>query len=155
MSDSFVTLWTVAHQASPSMEFSRQEYWSRFPFPSPGESSWLRWNPGPFIGRQFLYHWDTWDRWSLKLMGDQRKEWLGLWKRREIFDFTENVVWARPCWGWGGILSQGTIGAKTREVWSRDSSLLTSTGMEFQLCHFLAGWLGRSLSLPGSLFAHL
>ena len=24
----FVTLWTVAHQASPSMEFSRQEYWS-------------------------------------------------------------------------------------------------------------------------------
>ena len=31
-----VTLWTVAHQAPPSMEFSRQEYWSGFPFPSPG-----------------------------------------------------------------------------------------------------------------------
>ena len=28
--------WTVAHQALPSMEFSRQEYWSRLPFPSPG-----------------------------------------------------------------------------------------------------------------------
>ena len=27
-----VTLWTVAHLASLSMEFSRQEYWSRFPF---------------------------------------------------------------------------------------------------------------------------
>ena len=25
----FATLWTVAHQALPSMEFSRQEYWSR------------------------------------------------------------------------------------------------------------------------------
>ena len=31
----FVTPWTVAHQASPSMGFSRQEYWSGLPFPSP------------------------------------------------------------------------------------------------------------------------
>ena len=29
--------WTVAHQASPSMGFSRQEYWSGLPFPSPGD----------------------------------------------------------------------------------------------------------------------
>ena len=36
MSDSVVTLWTVAWQASPSMGFSRQEYWSGLPFPSPG-----------------------------------------------------------------------------------------------------------------------
>ena len=33
----FATPWTVAHQASPSMGFSRQEYWSRLPFPSPGD----------------------------------------------------------------------------------------------------------------------
>ena len=31
----FATLWTVAHQAPPSMGFSRQEYWSGLPFPSP------------------------------------------------------------------------------------------------------------------------
>ena len=31
----FVTPWTVAYQAPPSREFSRQEYWSRLPFPSP------------------------------------------------------------------------------------------------------------------------
>ena len=31
----FVTLWTVVHQASLSMGFSRQEYWSGLPFPSP------------------------------------------------------------------------------------------------------------------------
>ena len=31
------TLWTVAHQASLSMGFSRQEYWSGLPFPSPGD----------------------------------------------------------------------------------------------------------------------
>ena len=33
----FGTPWTVAHQAPPSMEFSRQEYWSGLPFPSPGD----------------------------------------------------------------------------------------------------------------------
>ena len=33
----FVTPWTVAHQAPPSMEFSRQAYWSGLPFPSPGD----------------------------------------------------------------------------------------------------------------------
>ena len=32
----FATPWTVAYQAPPSMEFSRQEYWSGLPFPSPG-----------------------------------------------------------------------------------------------------------------------
>ena len=33
----FATPWTVAYQAPPSMEFSRQEYWSGLPFPSPGD----------------------------------------------------------------------------------------------------------------------
>ena len=35
MSDS-ATPGTVAHQAPPSMGFSKQEYWSGWPFPSPG-----------------------------------------------------------------------------------------------------------------------
>ena len=34
----FATPWTVAHQAPPSMGFSRQEYWSGVPLPSPGIS---------------------------------------------------------------------------------------------------------------------
>ena len=46
----FVTSWTVAHQAPLSMEFSRQEYWSRFPFPSPGDVPNTRLNP-------YLLHW--------------------------------------------------------------------------------------------------
>ena len=33
----FVTPWTVAHQAPQSMGFSRHEYWSGLPFPSPGD----------------------------------------------------------------------------------------------------------------------
>ena len=35
----FATPWTVACQAPLSMGFSRQEYWSGVPLPSPGESS--------------------------------------------------------------------------------------------------------------------
>ena len=38
----FVTPWTVAHQAPLSVGFSRQEYWSGLPFPSPGDLP----NPG-------------------------------------------------------------------------------------------------------------
>ena len=38
-----MTPWTVAHQTPPSMEFPRQENWSRLPFPSPGDP------PGPGI----------------------------------------------------------------------------------------------------------
>ena len=33
----FATPWTVAYQIPPSMGFSRQEYWSGLPFPSPGD----------------------------------------------------------------------------------------------------------------------
>ena len=33
----FVTPWTVANQAPPSMGFSRLECWSELPFPSPGD----------------------------------------------------------------------------------------------------------------------
>ena len=35
MSNSFVSPWTVAHQAPLSMGFPRQEYWSGLPFPFP------------------------------------------------------------------------------------------------------------------------
>ena len=38
----FATPWTVAYQAPPSMEFSRQEFWSGLPLPSPGDLP----NPG-------------------------------------------------------------------------------------------------------------
>ena len=37
-----VTLWTIAHQAPLSMEFSRQEYWSGLSCPPPGDFP----NPG-------------------------------------------------------------------------------------------------------------
>ena len=42
----FVTPWTVAYQAPQSMEFSKQEYWSGLPFPSPGDLPNLGIEPG-------------------------------------------------------------------------------------------------------------
>ena len=46
----FVTPWTGAYQAPPSMGFSRQEYWSGLPFPSPGDLP----NPGTEPGSPAL-----------------------------------------------------------------------------------------------------
>ena len=65
----FVTPWTVAYQAPPSMGFSRQECWSGLPFPSPGDLPDPGIEPGsPTLqadalpseprGKPFLYvHW--------------------------------------------------------------------------------------------------
>ena len=49
----FVTPWTAAYQGPLSMGFSRQEYWSGFPLPSPTKAAMLR-NPA---ARQFFKHW--------------------------------------------------------------------------------------------------
>ena len=52
----FATLWTVAYQAPPSIEFSRQEYWSGLPFPSPGDLPNPEIEPGSPTCGQTLYH---------------------------------------------------------------------------------------------------
>ena len=66
----FATPWTVVYQAPPFMGFSRQDYWSGLPFPSPRDLP----NPGiepgvsQIVGRRFtseppgksLYCWATW-----------------------------------------------------------------------------------------------
>ena len=43
----FATPWTIPHQAPPTMGFSRQEYWSGLPFPSPGDLPDSGIEPGP------------------------------------------------------------------------------------------------------------
>ena len=60
----FATLWIMALQASLSKGFSRQEYWSGLPFPSPGDLP----HPGiehaplrsPALADIFFYHHATW-----------------------------------------------------------------------------------------------
>ena len=61
----FVTLWTAVHQAPLLMGFSRQEYWSGLPFPSPGAPS----DPGiellspmsPVLAGRFFATSTTWE----------------------------------------------------------------------------------------------
>ena len=66
LSDSFVTLWSIARQAPPlSMGLSRQDYWNGLPFPSPGDLH----DPGiepaslisPALAGQFFATSDTWE----------------------------------------------------------------------------------------------
>ena len=45
----FATSWTVAHQTPPSMEFSRQEYWSGLPFLLQGIFPWVSCTAGRFF----------------------------------------------------------------------------------------------------------
>ena len=53
----FLTMWTVAYQAPLSMGFSRQEYWSGLPFPTPGDLPELGMEPvSPALAGRFLYH---------------------------------------------------------------------------------------------------
>ena len=44
----FATPWAIAYQAPLSREFSKEEYWSRLPFPSPGDL------PDPGIEPEYL-----------------------------------------------------------------------------------------------------
>ena len=57
----FAAPWTVTHQASLSMGFSRQEYWSGLPFPSPGDLP----HPGVEPGSPALQA----DAWPSELLG--------------------------------------------------------------------------------------
>ena len=52
----FATPWTLAHQAPLSMGFSRQEYWSGLPFPSPGDLPNPRIKPRSPVLQVILYH---------------------------------------------------------------------------------------------------
>ena len=51
----FATPWTVAYQAPPSMGFSRQQYWSGVPLPSPEDLPDPGSEPGFPLCRQMLY----------------------------------------------------------------------------------------------------
>ena len=77
MESNSATPWTIAHQASLSMEFSRQEYWSRLPFPSPGDHP----NPGiksrsPVL--QILYCLSHYSVTKRNKRGSFVKTWMGL-----------------------------------------------------------------------------
>ena len=78
----FVTLWTVAHQAPLSVGFSRQEYWSGLPFPSPGDLPNLGIEPvsltSPALGGGFFTTSATWEAPTRKFAPNARAGWAVL-----------------------------------------------------------------------------
>ena len=65
----FATLWTIAHQAPLSVRFSRQEYWSGLPCPSPGHLPISGIKPGspmsPALVGRFFATSVTWEAQSI------------------------------------------------------------------------------------------
>ena len=81
----FATPWTVAHQAPPSMEFSRQEYWSGLPFPSLGDRPNLGIEPGSLIKAMvFLVVMYGCESWTIKKAECQRTDAFELWCWRRL-----------------------------------------------------------------------
>ena len=86
ISDSFVTPWTVAHQAPLCMGFSRQEYWSGLPFPSPWIFLFQEWNPSLLHCRQILYHWAI------------REAWIERYKLLKIPELAVSLTFLKSTW---------------------------------------------------------
>ena len=72
----FAIPWTVAYQAPPSMGFSRQEYWSGLPFPSPGNLPYPGIEPWCWEGLGAGVEGDDrgWDGWMAL-----RTRWTWVW----------------------------------------------------------------------------
>ena len=67
-----VTPWTTAYQAPPSMGFSRQEYWSGLPFPSP-DSAYMHFiQKLEFLLCIFFFNW----KWTLSFSTSLTKTFL-------------------------------------------------------------------------------
>ena len=78
----FVTRWTIPCQASLSMRFSRQEYWSGLPRPSPGNLC----NPGTEPLSHYVSCIDT--NWEALFI--YRKTWINIPIHQE---FTTDWFW--------------------------------------------------------------
>ena len=116
----FAIPWTVAHQASLSMEFSRQEYWSGLPFLPPGNIP----DPGikhtspvsPSLAGRFLYYCAIWVspcEWTCnKQMGEiKRDSSLGsaqgiavnmsfLWSKKDLESLGQVICASHDCDLW-------------------------------------------------------
>ena len=112
----FATPWTVAYQAPPSMGFSRQEYWSGLPCPSPGDPGSIPGSgrsPGEGIGYPLQYSWASLVAQMVKNLPAVRESWvlsLGqedplrrTWQPTPVFLPGESLWTEEP----GGLQSMG------------------------------------------------
>ena len=108
-----VTPWTAAYQAPPSMGFSRQEYWSGVPLPSPNE--------------MLLSHKKEWNNAICSNMGENRDYHIKSNSERQIYDII--YMWNLKKWfKWTYLQSRNRlkdienklIVTKRKSRWGRD-----------------------------------
>ena len=87
----FATPWTAAHQAPPSMGFSRQEYWSGLPFPSPRDLSHPGIKPRSPTLQADALPWATREAWYLYILGSFSLG-LGDWLKKRRVRFLSEIV---------------------------------------------------------------
>ena len=98
----FATSLTVVYQAPPSMEFSKQEYWSRLPFPSPGDFS----DPGikavsPALQADALSSEPSGKPGGMQCMGSQRVRHNLATEQQQIRMRKTNIVYdSSELWCW-------------------------------------------------------
>ena len=87
----FVTKWTVVHKAPLFRKFSRQEYWSGLPFPSPGLP-----NPGIKLGFSCIS-----GRFTVWETREDLSEWVAISYSRESSQSRDlTLVSCVSCIGW-------------------------------------------------------
>ena len=69
----YATPWTAAHQAPPSLGFSRQEHWSGLPFPSPMHGS---------------------EKWNCSVMSDFATLWTAAYQAPLSMGFSRQEYWS-------------------------------------------------------------
>ena len=114
------TLWTLACQASQSMEFSREEYWSGLPVPSPEDlpdsGIKLKSLASPAREMWILYHCVTWKRILSSLTFDKRSQTQGF---PGDSDGKESAMWETQVRSLGqeDLLEKGTATHSSILAW--------------------------------------
>ena len=92
----FVTPWTVAYQAPLSMGFSRQEYWNRLLFPSPGDLPNPGIEPGSLALQWILYNCATWEAPVVGLTDHKNNANTCRWLEKEMATHSSTLAWKIP-----------------------------------------------------------
>ena len=128
----FVTPWTIAHQAPLSMGFSRQEYWSGLPCPSPGGPA----NPGTEPGSPALIEARFFSIWATKKAGP--------WK-------THTQLTVRNKGRVSFLLSAGLLYSLITDIYTRSFFPVGGWPVHCRtFSSYLASTKQRTISLPAS-----
>ena len=101
-----MTPWTIAYQAPLFMEFSRQEYWSRLPFPSPFQEMVIE---GTYLSRVKAIY----DKCFSIYKKENNSSIIVIFKEKEMATYSSTLAWRIP---WmeepGRLQSMGFHGAR-------------------------------------------